>query len=143
MFFIRWGNRIYDLIDRILQPLALLAARFCMFMIFYKAGSAKVSNWPGTLFLFENEYNVPYIPHELAAYMATSMECIGSVLLLIGFLSRPMAFGFLIMTAVIEFLVYPGLSVHKIWAILLGMILIFGPGKLSVDHWIKRYAMKK
>ncbi|MBA2721649.1 MAG: DoxX family membrane protein, partial [Methylibium sp.] len=54
-----------------LQPAALLAARVYIGAAFFRSGLTKLADWETTLLLFENEYAVPLLPHELAAVLGT------------------------------------------------------------------------
>ena len=48
----------------------------------------------------------------------------------------------LIMTAIIQFFVYPGAwSTHLLWASALAFIMFRGPGQLSIDHWLRTRLM--
>ena len=96
---------------------------------------AKLANWETTLSLFSDEYQLPLIPPEIAAYLATSVEISTPVLLVLGLLTRPAAFVLLGMTAVIEIFVYPqAWPTHIQWAAMLLVLLCRGPGALSIDH---------
>jgi len=82
---------------------------------------------------------VPVIPPDIAAYLATYQELIGSVLLVIGLATRLTALAFIGMVAVIQIFVYPeGWPVHILWFALLFLLLSRGPGAISVDHLLWR-----
>ncbi len=92
-----------------------------------------------TVLIFENEYALPLLPPTFAAYLATIAEFFLSLFVLFGFLTRFSAVGFLIMTAVIQFFVYPDAWVtHLTWTALLLVLIKGGPGKLSVDETLLR-----
>jgi len=124
-----------------LQPFALLGARFYVAWIFFASGLTKLRDWDSTLFLFEEEYNVPFIPFELAAYLGTAGELILPVLLILGLVSRFGALGLTIVNivAVISLteIAPAALYSHVIWGLLLSQVVLFGAGKLSLDHLIK------
>jgi len=124
-----------------LQPLALLAARFYVAWVFFAAGLTKLRDWDTTLFLFEEEYSVPFIPFELAAYLGTAGEIILPVLLVLGLASRIGALGlsFVNVVAVISLaeIAPAALYAHVIWGLLLLQVILFGAGKLSIDHLVK------
>ncbi len=126
-----------QLLECLILPLLLLWMRFWMGRIFFRSGLVKISNWEGTVFLFEHEYQVPLLPPEFAAYCATTFELICPVLLVFGILTRLGTLPMLAMTAIIEF-TYLSMDEHVYWAMLLGMILCYGPGPLSIDAWIQR-----
>jgi len=124
-----------------LQPLALISARFYVAWIFFAAGLTKLKDWDTTLFLFEEEYSVPMIPFELAAYLGTAGEIILPIILVFGLASRLGALGLSIVNivAVISLVeIAPAaLYAHVIWGLLLIQVVLFGGGKLSLDYLFK------
>ena len=120
-------------------PYALLALplRLAVATVFWNSGMTKLANWDTAVALFTDEYRVPLLPPELAAYMAASIELSTPVLLVLGLLTRPAAAVLLGMTAVIEIFVYPlAWPTHIQWAAMLLVLLCQGPGALSLDHWL-------
>lgn len=115
------------------ESLALFAARLVIARVFFFAGLTKLSNFDQTLFLFEYEYALPYVPVELAAYGATAMELAMPILLLLGLFTRYACLPLLVMTIVIQSFVYQ-LFEHAYWATLLFILITRGPGKLSADY---------
>ena len=141
---------IYDTaveqLQRWLLPIMLLGVRLIAAEAFFKAGQVKIANWDSTLFLFEYEYQVPILPFEFAAWTATIVELALPPLLALGLFSRPVAlvlFGFNAM-AVISYPVLweQGFLDHQLWGLMLLVTLLIGPGKVSVDHWLRhRFGM--
>jgi putative oxidoreductase len=131
-----------DSLEKIPYALIGLVARVAIALTFWRSGQTKVDGWQitdTTFDLFREEYNVPLIPPELAAYLATIQEHLFSVLLLVGLASRLSALGLLAMTMVIQVFVYPThYPEHLLWAALLLLIAARGPGALSLDHLIRR-----
>jgi putative oxidoreductase len=125
-------------------PYALIAllARVAVALVFWRSGQTKVDGWQitdTTFLLFREEYQVPVIPPEIAAYMATVSEHLLSALLVVGLFSRISALGLLGMTAVIQLFVYPShYPEHLLWAALLVLIVARGPGALSLDRVVWR-----
>lgn len=121
-------------------PDALVALLLRVFpaLVFWQSGQTKVEGFSikdSTWFLFEHEYALPLIPHELAAVMATVAEHLLPLLLVFGLCTRLSALGLLGMTAVIQFFVYPGAwMTHGLWAAPLLAVVARGPGAWSVDH---------
>ena len=118
-------------------PYALLALpiRIAVATVFWNSGMTKLANWDTAVALFTDEYRLPVLPPELAAYMAASIELSMPVLLVLGLLTRPAAAVLLGMTAVIEIFVYPlAWPTHIQWAAMLLVLLCRGPGALSLDH---------
>ena len=121
-------------------PYWLLAAplRFAIATVFWNSGTTKLANWNTAVELFVEEYKVPLLPPELAAYMAVSIELATPVLLVLGLATRAAALVLLGMTAVIEAFVYPlAWPTHVQWAAMLLVLLCRGPGKLSLDHLLR------
>lgn len=118
-----------------------LFARIFVGVVFWKSARTKVDGFAiadSTYFLFEHEYALPIIPSNLAAVLATLAEHGLSVLLILGLLSRVSATGLLVMTAVIQFLVYPHIwGTHGLWAASLLAVMAYGPGRISVDYVLK------
>ena len=98
-----------------------------------------MADWDGTLFLFQDEYKLPILPPELAAYMATAMELGCSTLTLLGFGTRLAALGLLGMITVIQTLVYPSAwPDHIQWVAFITPLLVYGAGRYSVDGLVAR-----
>ncbi|MDE1900973.1 MAG: DoxX family protein [Alphaproteobacteria bacterium] len=131
------GMRAYLALTNFLSPLVWLAARLWIARVFFYSGLTKIHDWSSTLYLFENEYHVPLLPIPVAAFSAALFELSCPVLLVLGFGTRLAALPLLAMTAVIQF-TYDQNIEHLYWALLLGLLLTNGPGKLSVDHWVRR-----
>ena len=117
--------------------LPVLGIRLWIANVFWKAGLTKIDDWETTLLLFEHEYAVPLLPVELAAIMGTGGELIAPVLIVFGFGARVGATALLVMTAVIEF-TYGSFPEHQVWALMLALIIFYGPGKLSIDNFIRK-----
>lgn len=118
-------------------PILLFIMRCWMANVFFLSGLTKISNWDATLFLFKSEYMVPILPPEIAAYVSTFNELCLPVLLVLGLATRFATLPMLAMTLVIQF-TYEMNMEHLYWGFLLLTILFCGPGKISIDYWIKR-----
>jgi len=121
------------------QSLALLAARLYLLDVFFRSGLTKLQDWESTLFLFAEEYHVPILPPELAAWLGTGGELVFPVLLAVGLLSRPAALGVFFLNAVAAYS-YPDISAagmkdHVLWGVLSLALVLFGPGRLALDAW--------
>ncbi len=130
--------------------LVSLAIRLFVGWQFFKSGLTKIADWGNTLALFRDEYQVPVIPSELAAFMGTAGELTLPILLVLGLLSRPAALG-LFMVNLMAVISYPqlfkfecpaGLHDHFYWGALLLVLVAFGPGRLALDHWIAEQLKK-
>ncbi len=135
-------SRFFEGLEKFATPLVLLFVRIWAAKAFLQSGLVKIQSWDSTLYLFEEEYQVPLLPWEMAAYLGTAAELILPPLLIIGLMSRGVAsalFVFNIM-AVISYPVLwdQGFYDHQLWGLMFLMTAIFGPGALSVDHLLKK-----
>lgn len=142
MKFRQLASCITNAFEKIPYALIALVARIAVADVFWRSGQTKVDGWhitETTFDLFREEYRVPLLPPEIAAYLAAIQEHLFSVLLLIGLASRLSALGLLAMTAVIQIFVYPAnYPDHLLWAAALLLIVARGPGAISIDHWLKK-----
>ena len=124
-------------------PLFDLGLRLYIADVFFRSGLLKLQSWDATLFLFENEFAVPLLPPDIAAYLGTAAELTLPVFIALGFGTRLFALALFAFnaTAVIS---YPGLSPaglqdHILWGTLMAVVLFHGPGKLSLDNWLCKW----
>jgi putative oxidoreductase len=126
------------LAEQIPYSLIAFVARFSIADVFWRSGQTKVSGFSireETFYLFREEYRVPLLSPEIAAYLSTIGEHVFSLLLFVGLASRLSAIGLFGMTMVIQLFVVPGeWPEHVLWLSLLTLIIARGPGTLSVDH---------
>ena len=129
-----------------LTPLGDLIVRIWIAGIFFKAGLLKLQSWSSTVALFTYEYNVPFLSPVVAAWIGTAAELILPILLVLGLGGRFCIFIFFVYNAVAMFS-YPflwtpegsvGLQEHINWGLLIMMLMLHGPGKWSLDHWIRQ-----
>ena len=126
-------------LERFPHAVVELALRAGVAAVFLRSGLTKIDNWDLTVSLFAEEYKVPLLPPEIAAYLATSAELICPLLLIVGLGARFAAAALLVMTAVIQIFVYPSSwPEHLMWASVFVYVLTRGAGALSVDHLIDR-----
>lgn len=130
-----------------LQPLVLLGARVAVAWPFFKAGLLKIRDFDTTRFLFREEYHVPLLPPDLAALAGTAGELVFPVLLVLGLGARLAAAGLgavnvMAVVAYAHVLLEPGfeaaLGQHWLWGFMLLVLLVFGPGGLSLDALLAR-----
>lgn len=126
-----------------LQSLALLAARLHVSWVFFKAGLTKIQDWGTTLFLFEEEYAVPLLPPEAAAYLGTFGELFFPLLVALGLFGRFGALGLFVVNVVavlaLEDIPPAAFQQHVVWGLLLAAIVIWGAGKASLDKLILKF----
>ena len=127
-------------------PIFDLAIRVYVAKVFFLSGLVKIQSWDSTLALFENEYAVPLLPPDIAAYMGTAAELCLPPLLVLGIGGRAVALAAFVfnLTAALS---YPdiseaGIKDHILWGALLAVTFFHGPGKLSLDYLIQRWWLR-
>ena len=122
------------------QPLAQLAARLYVGQAFFLSGLTKIRSWDTTLALFADEYQVPLLPPHVAAVLGTAGELVLPVLLALGLAGRFAAAGLFVVNAVavasLMEIAPAALQQHVFWGSLLVGLVLWGPGRLSLDRWI-------
>ncbi|WJR81264.1 DoxX family protein [Bradyrhizobium sp. NP1] len=133
-------SRARRLLEGISYTWLALPLRFAVATVFWNSAMTKLANWDTALSLFSDEYQLPLIPPEVAAYLAVTIELTTPVLLMLGLMTRFAALVLLGMTAVIEIFVYPqAWPTHIQWAAMLLVLLCRGAGTLSLDHLLWRW----
>ena len=130
-------SRLDTLLGRIPHEVIAVLARLGIGTIFLRSGLLKLEGWADgtTLALFREEYRLPLLSPEIAAYLATAAELSLPPLLFLGLLTRPAALALLAMTLVIQVFVYPNaFDTHGVWAVALLYLAKFGPGTLALDR---------
>ena len=134
---------ISEILTKFGSPLLLLYFRWYVAWVFLKAGLFKINDWDLTLTLFEYEYAVPFLPFELAAYLATFGELVFPIFLIAGLGTRFTAIALSVVNIMAVVSYYAtlakgaGLVWHYMWGSMLLTNIIYGGGFLSVDQWIK------
>jgi putative oxidoreductase len=132
-------GRVIRWLDGVPYSLLAIPLRFAVATVFWNSGMTKLANWDTAVALFTDEYKVPLLSPEFAAYLTATIEFTTPVLLVLGLFTRPAAAVLLGMTMVIEVFVYPlAWPTHIQWAAMLLVLLCRGSGRLSIDHLLWR-----
>jgi len=128
--------------DLVPEAAIALLMRIGIAVPFFLAGRTKVDGLltlkDSTFYLFAEEYRIPLLPSDMAAYAATWAEHGLPILIVLGLLTRPAAFGLLVMTVVIQLFVVPaGWPTHLLWLAPLIYLIARGPGAWSADRLLK------
>lgn len=133
---------------RMAAPLFL---RVALALPFFKSGLTKwdgfLSLSPAASFLFHEEFKlhifgqVHALPApDVLAFASGSAEIVLPILLVLGLATRLSALGLLGMTAVIQLIVPDGwANFHLPWATMAIALIAIGPGRLSLDHWMRGF----
>ena len=145
---------VHGALSRIPDSLIAIVARFSIAAVFWKSGQTKIEalaidivngefrfGWPhlsnSALYLFKEEYSLPFVSPNLAAHAAAFSEHLFPLLIRFGLATRRSAAALLGMTLTIQLFVYPGAyPAHGVWATVVLFLLTRGAGALSLDHWI-------
>ncbi|MEH6347079.1 MAG: DoxX family protein [Bermanella sp.] len=145
----RFSGHYLSLTEKVnlLQPVALLAARIYVAWVFFMSGLTKTRDWETTLFLFEEEYNVPFLNFEVAAWLSTAGELVLPILLVLGLAGRFSALGLSIVNVVavlsLEEIAPAAYTLHIVWGLLLAQVVLWGAGYLSVDSKLQSVALNR
>jgi putative oxidoreductase len=125
-----------------LSPLADLALRLWVANVFFKSGLTKIRNFDVTISLFTDEYQVPLLSPVVAAYLGTAAELVLPVLLVLGLGGRFAALALFVFN-IVAVISYPdlnevGIGQHQVWGLMLLVSMLHGPGRLSIDHYLRR-----
>ena len=138
------GQSILLWLERV--PVALPAAvlRLGVALVFWRSGLTKLPfGNDTTILLFKEEYRVPLLSPELAAYLATATELVVPWLLAVGLATRLGAAILLAETLVIQIFIYPeNYPDHLLWAGPLLFLVLRGPGAWSIDAFIRRMIVR-
>jgi putative oxidoreductase len=141
-------QRVNSIIELIAQPsLTQFVLRIALATPFWRSG---INKWDGFLhlndvavLLFGTEFklHLPGGPYsfpapEATAFLVGSAEILFPILLVLGLATRLAACALLVMTVVVELTVPDGWPVHVTWAAMALGIMAWGPGRLSLDHWL-------
>ena len=130
--------------EQILAPAVNLVLCLWVAKVFFWSGLTKIESMDTTLMLFEYEYEVPLLPPDIAAYAGTAAELVLPVLLVLGLGGRFAAVALFVFN-IVAVISYPSLNAtgmvwHYAWGLALLPAMLYGPGTLSIDYWIrKRY----
>lgn len=139
--------------------LALLGVRYLLAEPFFKSGLTKweaffkIAGGPAYLFspgcdfdecyklrIFGEAYDFPY--PIVAVHLAGIAEILLPILVMAGFLTRFGALGLLGMTVVIQLVFFDGWPTHIYWAAYALILIVLGPGLISLDEGVRRLASR-
>lgn len=145
-------ERAAGLLARFPASITQLALRVAVAVPFWRSGLTK---WDGfgrlsdsAVFLFTEEFRLhlfgqayPFPMPSVAAWLSGVGEIVLPILLVLGLATRFAAAGILLMTGIIQLTVPDGwASSHLPWAAMALAVMTYGPGRLSIDHWLHRAA---
>lgn len=142
------GCRIFGFLDKLGEWLPQLGLRAIIAYEFWEAGVEKYNgqNWFTD---FRGEFPFPFnvLPADLSWFLATWTELLGSIAILVGFATRFSAASLIILDLVAWYSVHGGngynvcsngFKLPLLYLIMLIPLLLSGPGKASIDHYISK-----
>jgi len=139
------AHDMLGLFDRIGEFLPQLGLRV---LLAYEFGQSGLEKWHGMNWFGEIMFPFPFnlIPAEVSWQLATWSELGGALALLLGLATRFFSASLIIVTLVAWASVHAGLGYNVcdngwklplIYLVMFLPLLFSGPGKLSLDHWIR------
>ena len=145
---IRLYFSLSDWLERAGGWLAPLGLRLLLAWEFWESGVEKFrgENWFADI---QSQFPFPFsiLPVDLSWFLATWSELLGAVALVVGLGTRFFSASLIILTVVAWMAVHAGngynvcdngFKLPLIYLVLFVPLLLSGPGKLSLDHWISR-----
>ena len=140
------GCKVFGLLNKLGEWAPQLGLRAILAYEFWEAGVEKYNgdNW---FIDFTGEFPFPFnlLPADFSWFLSTWTELAGSVALLVGFATRFSAASLIILDLVAWYSVHAengynvcsnGFKLPLLYLILLIPLLLSGPGKASIDHFI-------
>lgn len=142
------GCSVYGFLDKLGAWLPQLGLRAILAYEFWEAGVEKFNgeNWFAD---FRGEFPFPFnlLPADLSWFLSMWTELAGSIAILVGFATRFSAASLIILDLVAWYSVHAGngynvcsngFKLPLLYLILLVPLLLSGPGKASIDHFIRK-----
>jgi putative oxidoreductase len=129
--------------------LAQFVMRLALAVPFWRSGINKWESFlqlnESTLLLFRSEFMLhlpggpyPFPAPDAMAFLSGCCEVLFPILLVIGLGTRFAAMGLLFMTFIVQLTVPDGWPIHISWTAMALGIMAWGPGRVSLDHGIRR-----
>jgi putative oxidoreductase len=128
------------------EALFNVVIRLYIAQIFFRSGLTKLRDWDSTLFLFEEEYHVPLLSSDAAAYLGTGGEIVLPVLLVLGLFTRFAASGLFVVNLVAAISLAELSAIawlqHAMWGAGAIYIMLHGSRYFSVDYLLQKHFLK-
>jgi putative oxidoreductase len=135
-------------LDELGHWFGMLGIRLLLAYEFWMSGVEKFhgTNWFGD---YQSDFPFPFnvVPADISWFMATWVELIAPVMLVLGLGTRFWAFSLLILDVVAWYAIHAGngfnvcdngYKLPLMYLLMLVPLVLSGPGKLSIDHWIRQ-----
>jgi putative oxidoreductase len=150
MFFEHLHKLITTPLNQLGRFIPQLGLRLLLAYEFWAAGLEKFhgENWFSAI---HNQFPFPFsiVPTDISWFLATWLELLGAIALLMGLATRFFSFALIILTVVAWYSVHAGLGYNVcnngyqlplMYTVLFLPLLLTGAGNLSMDHYlVKKY----
>lgn len=139
---------IFDKLNGVGEYLSMLVLRLFLAWEFWESGIEKLNgeNWFTDI---QDAFPFPFniVPTDISWFISTWTELVGAIALVVGLATRFTVVSFIILDIVAWVSVHGdngynvcsnGYKLPLIYLIMLIPLLLSGPGKASIDAWIKR-----
>lgn len=146
------ATRMTDSLNRVGAYLPPLALRLLLAWEFWESGVEKYAgaNWFVSI---QDKFPFPFsmVPADVSWFLATWFELLGAIALVAGFATRFFSASLVILTAIAWVSVHAdngynvcdnGFKLPLFYVVMFLPLLFSGPGKLSVDCWIKNWVAR-
>lgn len=131
-------EKVFQFKREFVFPVVLLVARLQVAWVFFNSGYLKfgyvINDQLDTLYFLFEDYNVPFLPVKVAAWMGMIGELVFSTLLGLGIFARIGGLGLIAMSAVIYSVDQSPQAVY--WVLISAIVVAYGAGKISVDAFV-------
>ncbi len=138
----------FKLLDALGDRLGMLGLRLLLAYEFWQSGIEKFhgDNWFADI---QSQFPFPFsaVPVDVSWFLSTWVELIGPVMLVLGLGTRFWAFSLLVLDIVAWIAVHAGngynvcdngFKLPLMYLVMLVPLILSGPGKLSLDHWLRK-----
>jgi putative oxidoreductase len=145
-------HRLQQWLQRPVQavlPIVDLLLRIYVAKIFFLAGLSKMHDWDMTISLFTDEYQVPWLSAQVAAFVCTAGELVFPVMLVAGLFRQFAALGLLavnVMAVISYYHVLRDMPValqdHLEWGLMLLLLASLPLQFFSIDFFFSKLAKR-
>ena len=141
-------RNVFDVLNGVGEHLSMLVLRLFLAWEFWESGVEKFNgdNWFADI---QGDFPFPFnvIPADISWFISTWTELIGAIALVVGLATRFTAVSFIVLDIVAWVSVHGGngynvcsngFKLPLIYLLMLIPLLLSGPGKASIDAWIKK-----